>query len=124
MDREFDWKPRNSRSRIYVSVQPTCPERSEDPVNMPVRLKQRFIAAAIALLPLYGGIGIAQAGPSPETICGDTNGDGSITATDALVVLVAALDLPSPCTPLSCDVIGDVDGITASDHAPVILDLD
>ncbi len=35
--------------------------------------------------------------------CGDANGDGEITATDALAALRAAVELSSPCTLARCD---------------------
>ena len=87
---------------------------------MPASLKQRILAAALTLLPVCSGVGLAHAGPATEPACGDATADGTLAATDALAVLGAALDLPSPCTPLSCDVIGEADGITASDALAVL----
>ncbi len=54
-----------------------------------------------------------------ETMCGDTNGDGKIRASDALQVLRAAVGLPGPCILRICDVDGS-GRITATDALIVL----
>lgn len=49
----------------------------------------------------------------PESACGDPSGDGSITATDALISLTAAVGIEQ-CSLAECDVNGD-GKVTASD---------
>jgi len=39
--------------------------------------------------------------------CGDANGDGEITATDSMGILLHAVGLPTPCPIQSCDIDGD-----------------
>jgi len=50
--------------------------------------------------------------------CGDANGDGSITATDALVILRAAVGAAA-CEPVSCDV-DDNGSVSATDALAVL----
>jgi hypothetical protein len=40
-------------------------------------------------------------------VCGDADGNGSVSVTDGVQVLRAAASLPSSCTPERCDVNGD-----------------
>jgi hypothetical protein len=51
-------------------------------------------------------------------VCGDANGDGQIGATDALVVLAAAVGSGS-CEPARCDV-DESGGVTASDALAIL----
>lgn len=52
-------------------------------------------------------------------VCGDGNGDGSVTSTDALAALKSAVGLASPCTLATCDV--DSSGLVRSSDALRIL---
>jgi hypothetical protein len=47
--------------------------------------------------------------------CGDTNGDGSFSASDALLVLRAAVGTQNGCIAMVCDATGGHDGVKASD---------
>lgn len=75
-----------------------------------------YIGAQMAAVNLAGAIVVTTTTSSTSTstsstmttldpgICGDANDDGSITSTDALATLKAAVGLPSPCTLARCDV--------------------
>jgi hypothetical protein len=48
-----------------------------------------------------------------RTVCGDADGNGTVTVTDGVQVLRAAAELSSSCPPAACDVDGDgVIGVT------------
>ncbi len=58
--------------------------------------------------------------PTPAPVCGDVDGNGVVTFSDATAVLASAVDLPSGCdtVPNRCDVDGG-DGIDVVDAANV-----
>jgi hypothetical protein len=55
----------------------------------------------------------------PSTVCGDADGNGSVTVTDGVQVLRAAAELSSSCTLAACDVDGD-GGIGVTDGVNVL----
>ncbi len=58
--------------------------------------------------------------PTPAPLCGDVDGNGTVSLSDAAAVLASAVDLPSGCdlVPNRCDVEGG-DGIDVVDAANV-----
>jgi hypothetical protein len=62
----------------------------------------------------------AQASTLSISECGDANGDSAILATDALFILVAAVSGTVDCNLFVCDVIGGLDGVTATDALAVL----
>ena len=75
-----------------------------------------MLALFVAALP---AIGTAQPIAAPG-LCGDPTADGKITVTDALITLNKAVGLEVPCSPLSCDVSGGVDGATVGDALSIL----
>ena len=63
---------------------------------------------------------LAQASTLSISECGDANGDSAILATDALFILVAAVSGIVDCNLFVCDVIGGLDGVTATDALAVL----
>jgi len=57
--------------------------------------------------------------PACAAICGDADGSGSVTVTDAVTVLRAAANLPSTCSVVVCDVDGSAT-ITVTDGVNVL----
>ena len=57
---------------------------------------------------------------APLRQCGDPSGDGSVMATDALLVLKGAVGVYDDCPTLTCDVIGHFDGVKSSDALAVL----
>ena len=49
----------------------------------------------------------ATATPTAPSVCGDADGNGSVTVTDGVVVLRAAAGLPTSCTASRCDLDGN-----------------
>ena len=67
---------------------------------------------------------VAGSAPTPSpapAFCGDVDGDGTVTLSDAASVLSAAVELPGSCdaTPARCDVDG-ADGLDIVDAANVL----
>ena len=66
------------------------------------------------------GLGIAAAGtPAAAQVCGDADGNGTVTVTDGVLTLRAAAALDSPCTNATCDVDGS-GAITVTDGVNVL----
>jgi hypothetical protein len=72
------------------------------------------------LVPQVRHAGLAHASTLSISECGDANGDSAILATDALVILVAAVSGTIDCNLFVCDVIGGLDGVTATDALAVL----
>ena len=67
----------------------------------------RSLAALLVTAGLASATLLAQRPTTlPETLCGDANGDGKITAADALVTLKAGVGIGTCPVPV-CDVTGD-----------------
>ncbi len=72
----------------------------------------------MVVLALVGVAVLAVGRPVAAQVCGDADGDGTLTDIDAVGVLRAAATLPSSCTDAVCDldgdgVVTDVDGARA-----------
>jgi hypothetical protein len=52
---------------------------------------------------------------APIRACGDANGDGTLLATDARLILQAAVGTNHDCPLMTCDAVGGINGVTASD---------
>jgi predicted lipoprotein len=84
-------------------------------MDMPARLGWRRLAT-----PLVLGIVLLTAARVPAQTCGDADGDGSLTASDATRILEASALLSGNCDFITCDV--DDDGrLTATDGVRLLL---
>jgi len=69
----------------------------------------------LAILLVLGVVPMAEA----LDVCGDADGNGSVTVSDGVQTLRAAADLSSTCTPARCDVDGS-GAVTVSDGVDVL----
>ena len=75
----------------------------------------RVAACGLILVGMMDG----RAPSALAQLCGDADGNGTVTVTDGVNVLRAAADLPSSCTLQVCDV-DDSGGITVTDGVNVL----
>lgn len=73
--------------------------------------------ALLSILALASTFGLYE--PAHAQVCGDADGNGTLTVTDGINVLRAAADLPSRCSFLICDVDGS-GAITVTDGVNVL----
>lgn len=76
----------------------------------------RRLTIVVAVLSLWL---VSAVAPVAAQVCGDADGNGTVTVTDGVVTLRAAAGLDTSCTPATCDVDGN-GAVTVTDGVNVL----